>query len=366
MGDAQTFGTWSLLIACLTVSVAEGHRALLMGALWAGESAAWLAILISGICALALYWPVARYLSMRVRGNLINLAGAAAGVPGEIAMGILIGGLCVFQAGYTLRQTAEMAVSAVYPHTPQTFAMVTLLLCSGYCAYGGLAAAVRCCRVFLPVLVVGILAVCGGTLGWAQIDNLFPILGTGLTTLLGRSLMLTTWLWPLILLLYTAPPELRDLQRLCRKGALAIGLAVAIYAVIMAQWIMVFSVPVAHSVIFPMYQLSRLVIGGRFFERIDGLWVSCWAFGTACHVGVIMHIAAKALAQAFGAPDHRSVLLPVVVMTVSLGIFPHDVYQTVAPQRFLAPVVLAAGFALPLLLTLLAAWRSRERPHHAY
>lgn len=105
---------------------------------------------------------------------------------------------------------------------------------------------------------------------------------------------------------------------------------------------------------FPLHEMSRLVIGGRFFERIEGIWLFVWVFGTACHLAALLHAAAVAFAQAFALPSHRTAVPPLVAMALTIAFFPPD--ETIAWHAAGALPALAIGFGLPLGLAVVA-WR---------
>jgi hypothetical protein len=113
-------------------------------------------------------------------------------------------------------------------------------------------------------------------------------------------------------------------------------------------------------VTFPLHELSRLVIGGRFFERVEAVWVFIWFLGTACHVSAVLYAAAKAYAGAFAMRTHRTAVLPLVTMTLVISMFPRDVGESISWHEQEIPFAIGIGFGLPAVLALLATWRRRS------
>lgn len=104
----------------------------------AGDTATWLVVLLAGIMALALLWPVTAYQAALPGGNLVTLGRAAAGSTGGVITGLAVCTVLTLQVGLMTRAVSEMASTAIYPHTPQTFVTASLMLCALYSAYGGL------------------------------------------------------------------------------------------------------------------------------------------------------------------------------------------------------------------------------------
>lgn len=354
----QQVGSWSLAGAGATVLIVQDYHPIVLAALRAGDTGAWIGMLAAGLLAAALLWPVILCLQRIPGGNLVSLARAAAGIPGAMGTAILVGGILVFQTGFVLRQTAEMAVSSVYPHTPQTFAVTALVLCILYGAWGGTGSLIRLCRLFLPILLLSIALVLVGTYPWGELHYLMPLWGPGAGALLRRSVLLTAMYAPALFLLVGAG-LVKDRRQLSRSVLVTLGATAGIYAATKVVMVMTFPVPMAHSITFPLHEMSRLVLGGRFFERIEGVWVYIWVFGTACHLAALIHAAALAYADAFGMTSHRTAVFPLVMMSILVAFFPHDQSQAIFWHSMGAPAGLAIGFGLPLLLAGVAALRGR-------
>lgn len=341
------------------VVASKNFYASILFAVWQGESAAWLATLLAGLVAFLLLWPVAAVLAARTGGGLIALARTAAGVPGAMATALLISGYVVSHSGLIFRQTTEMTVSAIYPHTPQTVATVALGGCILYGAYGGMAALVRLCRAFLPILVLAILLILAGSFGWGQARFLLPIWGPGPGLLPLRSVTLAGLYTPMLLMLVAAG-QLRDRKGLVRAVAVALAGSALLFAATKAVLVMAYPLPLANSITFPLHELSRLVLGGRFFERIEGVWTLVWVFATAAHLSILVHAAAVAMAEGFGMPDSRVAVPPLVTMMLAVALLPPDQTRAIRWHYAIEPARLAVAFGLPLALALLAAWRRRS------
>jgi spore germination protein KB len=359
----ETFGSWSLAAAATAMLLAVPLQPVLgYTALRAGETAAWVTPLIAGISVLLLFLPVAiKLAAIPGGGNLIDLARAAAGEPGAIITGVLVCGPLVFDCGLFIRRIAESAVTHLYPHTPQTFAMVALGLCVLYGACGGLADIVRLGRMMLPVFLLTIGAILIGPLPWSDPRSLLPFWGPGPGPLLGGSMGLMGLYYPTILFLLLAAGQLRDRQRFWRAGLVAIGGATIVFMAVLAVILLVYPLPLGYSVTFPLQELTRLVTGGRFFERIESVWVVFEFSATACYLAALLQTAAAAYAGAFHMSTHRTAVLPVVTMALMISLIPTDQGQAILLRVGTIPLSIAVGFVLPLALVLLAAWRGRAQ-----
>jgi hypothetical protein len=228
-----------------------------------------------------------------------------------------------------------------------------------YKTYGELTGLIRLFQGFLPLLLLAILVILVGTVSWGEISYLFPFWGPGPGIVAGRSIQLMDLYSPTVLFLLVAAGQLKDRQRLWRAGAVTLGAATVGFAAILVVVLMTYPLPLAYSVTFPLHELSRLVIGGRFFERVEAVWVFFWFLGTSCHVSAVLYTAAKAYAGAFHMRTHRTAVLPLVTLTMIISMFPRDVGESISWHEREIPFAIGIGFGLPLVLALLALWRGR-------
>lgn len=360
MTREDSFGSWALAAAAATVLLAiPFHPIVGYMALRVGDTAAWLAVLMAGTLSAGVFWIAAAALTRLSSGDLIALARSAAGAPGAIITALLVAGYLVIYSGFVIRRTAEMAVTSIYPHTPQTFPIVALTIAILYCTYGGLPGLIRLFKGFLPFLVLAILVIFFGTVTWGEVSYLFPFWGPGAGLVMSRSIPLMDLFSPAVLFLLVAAGQLRDRNRLWRAGVVSIAGATVISVAILIVILMTYPLPLAYSVTFPLHELSRLVIGGRFFERVEAVWVLFWFLGTACHVSALLYTASSAYAGAFHMRTHRTAVLPLVAIALVMSMFPRDVGESILWHEQQVPFAMGIGFGLPLLLSLAAAGRRR-------
>lgn len=360
MRRAEQFGSRSLMAAVCIVLMAQAFHPWLRGVLEQGETAAWLAVLLAALVALPVYWLVTTRLGALPGGNLITLAEAAAGPTGAVITALLAASLLLFHSALVLRETSEMAVSGLYTHTPQTFAMVTLTACVLYVAHGGTAALIRLCRLFFPLLILSLLFIIAGNLGWGKLGWLLPFWGPGPVPLMIQSFMISRAYGNAFLFLLIVAGGLRDRGRLVRTGLVSVSVSAVLAAAVIAILLMTYPFPLGLQLNYPLFHMSRIVQGGRFFERTEGVWVFFWFFGTALHLGALLHAAALAWANAFGMDSHRTVVLPMITITVVLALFPQDIVKASALHHQEA-YGLGVSFGLPALWALFAPMRGRSQ-----
>lgn len=338
----------------------QSFHPLILIAMDEGQTAGWLLTLLAGLLTLLTLWPVAAFLRSVPGATLIDLARLAAGRVGAVITGVLLAGVLSFMGGTILRETSEMAITASYPHTPQTFATTSLLLGAIFVAYGDGSALVRLGRLLLPAVVGSFLLVLAGTVGWGEIQYLLPFWGPGPVSLLLEAPSAAMFFAPAALLPLLTD-GVSDRSSLVRSTLAVPSISALLLALEKAVLGMVFPYPLGTDVTFPFHGAARIVLTGRFFERLEGIWVFMWVMSTTVLSGALLYGGASAVARSFSMPRHTTAVLPLATVVLTVAFFPRNQADTITLHERAGPWLFALALALPAVLAVAAALRRRRR-----
>lgn len=355
-----TFGSRSLAAMAILLVITQAFHPRMLLLLVQGQNAGWILMLLGTITAIGFTWPIAAILQRTGQRDLIDLARAGLGRWATVLLALVLVTGTSFVSGMIVRETSEMAISAVFPHTPQTLATVSLLAGAVYVAVGDSASLVRLGRVLLPWVLVAILLVLAGSIGWGEFRYLLPLWGPGLPRLVSGIPDGTVILAPATVTFYLTG-QVADRSRLTRWLLLAplfAGLIMILEKVVLS---MVFAYPIGWSVPFPLHTAARLLLGGRFFERVEGLWVFTWVVATIFLLGALIHTGARAYCKAFSINRRLTAVLPLTMVALTVAFFPPDQATTLVWHNLATPLIFAVWYVVPLLLALAAALRLPRR-----
>lgn len=355
------FGSRSLAALGVLLVATQGFHPKMLMLMEDGQTASWLLALSAGGVAALLAWPVAAALRvMPDNADLPGLVQAVVGRPGLILVALLYGSGIMFASGMVLRETSEMALSAVFPHTPQTFVTVALLVGAVHIAWGGDSSLVRLGRTLLPMLLTSLLLVLFGTVGWGEGRYLLPFLGPGMPDLVLALPGAVAVQFPVIILtlLTNGVSDRQQLVRWLPVVPLAGG---AILAAIQAVLLMVFAYPIGVNIPFPLHTAARLVLGGRFFERLEGIWVFVWGTVTIVMLGALLHGCSALFARTFRLPRRQAAVAPCAAIVLTLAFFPTDQAETIGWHLGMTPSLFYLLFLVPACLALVVLYRQRRR-----
>jgi hypothetical protein len=334
----------------------QSFHPLLLIAIERGMTAAWLVTLLASLVITLAYWPIAVALRRIPRSTVIDLAQVALGRPGAILAGLAVSATFLFMQGMILRETSEMAITAAFPHTPQTFATVSLLLGSMYIAYGDSTSLVRLGRLMLPAVVAVILLILVGSWAWGQWRNVTPFWGPGPVRLaLGVPQVAVLFAPATAVGLMT--DRVRDRKELVPWILLTPLIAGGIVSLETLVITMIMPYPASTSTTFPLYAAARIIVAGRFFERLEGLWLFMWVWSTIVLSGVLLYGASAAIARAFAMPRHTFPIVPLATVAMTVAFFSRNQADTITLHERGAWLVFAVTALLPALLAPIALYR---------
>lgn len=357
-GKSLSYGSRSLSVLGILLLATQQYYPGTLLILQLGETAAWLLSLLAGLLVVLLVWPVAAALSRVKGGSMHDLAVAALGRAGPVLHAPLLSAALLLLCAITLRETSEMALTANFPHTPQTVAVITLLGTATLVAAASSDAMVRAARMTIGPVVAGLVVIVVGTMGWGTPSFLTPFWGPGPLLLLQRTPEATFHYAPLGVV-YALAGNVSDRSRLTKDLLLIPAAGALIYAIAKANLLMIYAYPTGTSITFPIHQAARLVIGGRFFERIEGLWLFIWVTGTIAFMAALIHVSALSFCRAFGIKSLRTALMPMAAMVLALAYFPVDQAQTILLNELLALPITAVTLVFPIIFAAVAALRGR-------
>jgi spore germination protein KB len=324
-----------------------------------GKNAAWLVLVIAAVLALiGLLFILA--LSRRFPGRTIVEAG-------EEAVGPFLGALAAL--GYFLffttslilflRQFSETIITAFLPRTPFSVVTGLFLIVTVYACYTGLEALSRTAGLFLvfilgSLLLITILLIPSMTATY----NLLPFWGSGAVEVV-RAGALRTSLFGEILLLGLIAPLVRN-RDAAGIGIASLALAAGMMIFLEIFYLLIYPIPAATKIAFPLYSEARLVFIGRFVQRVDAIFVFFWIISGLIKLSAHLYASTAILARVLKLPVFRPLVFPLGILiyaiTFTVPSFPDAVALDSGLLRTFGWI---PAFLLPVLIYLAAVLRRK-------
>lgn len=347
----------ALLVVFLSMKVLISHLALIFPL---GLSASWMIPLM--------HLPVGLVGAAVIVWLLNQFPGRTIVEIGEELVGPVVNGFFtlfyyVFFVIFTaliLRQFAEFMLTGFLPETPLSIAMLVFTAGAAAIVFLGLEALARTARVSFYLLGFSFVLLLLLTSNMWSPHGIFPLWGPGVPALSWAAFSTLGVGVEIFLLTLLAPYLPRG--RVLAAGLVSVLAAGAVVALATLVSLLVFTYPVVREPVLPMFELARSVQWGRFFVRMETLFLPLWIFSALIGLAAALYICTAVAARALKLPCHRPFILPTVVLILA-GAFTPPNFSTAVELGF---VVTAQWSFVPLggIVSVLvaAAWlRSRRK-----
>ena len=267
----------------------------------AAGRAAWLSML-AALPPLLLYALfLRRFLACRAEGEgLAELCGRAVSPRASRPLLLALALYHAFYAAFILRAGAERFITTIYPHGDPAVFILVLGSAAALAALGPSRTLVRTAKLVLPLLVATLALILFTALFSARWENLLPVTGQDLPSLLRGGLPAVDVLAAMLVLgafLAGQTPA-----GSARDGGWFRFLAVAalFLSLLNAAILVSFGADLAARLTRPFFSLVRNLVFFRSVERVEALVVTLWVFPDFLLVSAALFISQRCLRLALG------------------------------------------------------------------
>ncbi|EJY56160.1 spore germination protein [Alicyclobacillus hesperidum URH17-3-68] len=294
-----------------------------------GYEAAWMEPVFSGVLTLILFFLVEQLLRRYFKNlDIVEVSKEVFGRFGAILIALVFSLYFLCSTAAVMREFTENVVSTVLPSTPILIVGAVFMFAVGYIVYGGIEGICRTAFIFLPILLVGLVAVCLMTVNWWHPYMLLPLWGTGPEQVLRGSLQYSS-IFANVLLLTIIYPNVHDTSKMRRIGFVSIVVSTLLLVGLMLTYHMVFPAAETGKTSFALYRLARMIHLGPFFQRLESIFIFLWVTAATVRMAVTLWGCSYLLGKAFGWPTYRPAVPALVLLSFSLGMWPENWIQVI-------------------------------------
>jgi spore germination protein (amino acid permease) len=366
MASDITFGGWEAIALIINAICARIFLNFPREMAEDAGAAGWLEVIYFSVLALVLFYLIARLYERLNRKDILDVAGLAAGETGRIISGLLFLGLILSVGVLILREYTEIMKVISLTDSPLGFVMMFLAVAMVAACFLGLEAIVRFTAVAVPILTIGLLFIILMVAPYYDPTHLLPVLGNGLYSIFGKGFFKLSVYSPLAYL-FLLPPFLKDQKSFRRIGYTALGVSALLLLASSLAYSLVYSYPTSLESFLPVFQLARLINYGRFFQRLESVFVITFAISAMQYLAVILFFAVHVFKKTFKLEYHRPLILPFAVIIFGLAFLPSNLMTAINLQtKTYMTFAWGITFILPIIILLLARLRSAPGPLRAH
>ncbi|MEW6696091.1 MAG: GerAB/ArcD/ProY family transporter [Bacillota bacterium] len=320
-------------------------------ALEEGKNMAWVFFLVGTVNDLLIFWLITLLMKGHQDLTIVEVSERVLGPYLGTVVNLVFAGYFLMVDAVITRGFAEAFLITALPRTPISVVLFVITAASFISCFYGLEAIARVARTALTFIVLGMFILILTVASFADVTNFYPLWSMDPMQLLAgswsRYTVITEGLLAAVIF-----HAFGGWQHFRRAGmwAIAVGGLVVILAVVFS--LLVFGVQAASEFSLPLFELSRIVIFGRFFQRLESVFLLVWAMVGFIKLAITLYAYTLVFARMFRLPDYRPLLAVTSLLSFVISILPPDLPSAIRLENDLIRSWggLVATVALPVLL----------------
>lgn len=186
-----------------------------------------------------------------------------------------------------LRSFCESIKLIYFQRTPVLIVIILFLIGVVLCNRHGLNSIVRANLIILPVVLFSIMFIFFANIENFNVQRAFPLLGNGINATFCSGLS-NLFAFSGLAILYFLPPHLQDTKQFKTVAITSMILSAIWLLFSIATLLFIFPFTVTSEEIMPLYLAGRFVEFGRFFQRLDAIFLMTWIISITSYLSIIV------------------------------------------------------------------------------
>lgn len=140
--------------------------------------------------------------------------------------------------------------------------------------------------LIMPLVLASMLFLFFANMNKFSVERMFPIFGDGLvnTFVIGLTNLSS---FGGIALIYFLPPFLKEPEKLKKIAIISVAISAVYLILCVSTLLFMFSFSINTNEITPLYNATRYIEFGNFFQRLESVFLLIWILAFACYLSII-------------------------------------------------------------------------------
>ncbi len=280
-------GTLEAIMLVLTIVITHTISSLPREILVSTKSASLINLMFVSILVILFAYLISKLFKKFPGSDIIDVSEFLGGKVFKIIVGVIFISYFLVSSSILLRNFCESLKIIYYPMTNILFiiAMFVIAICTANRL--DFNASLKTNLLILPLVLASMIFLFFSNMNKFSPERIFPIFGDGLfdTFVLGLGNIAS---FGGVAFLYFLPPYMKQPEKLKKVSMISIGLS-AIYLILcVATLLFMFSFFIDTNEITPLYNATRYIEFGSFFQRLESVFLLIWILAFACYLSIVI------------------------------------------------------------------------------
>lgn len=328
MQNRISFGRWEAVTLLINLICTKIFLYFIRMTVEDAGTAGWIMTVYISLVALIMYIVLIKLYKKFEGKDILDIAEIAGGKPLKIFAGLIISAVLFYLSAAVLREFSEDMKVVSLPTSPLSYIMIFFIIGVVAGSYLGIEAILRYHAIIVPVIAAGYIVILLGVIPQMDLTNLLPVLGNGSYDIFGKGFFRVS-VFGELLVLFLLPPFLGSYKNVRAVGYAAIGFSSVFLIAGSLVYILIFPYPSNLESFLPVYQMARLINLGRFFQRIEAVFVFIWAMAAFIYLTAAFYFMVYTFAKTAGLKYIRPLIFPFAVMVFSAAFIPQNLMTVI-------------------------------------
>lgn len=289
MPSTTKFGSIEAIFLVLTVMINHLILNLPKHILNATGSASLVNIIFISMVLLVIVYFICKLFKRFPGLDILDISQFLGGKPLKYIIGVLFILYFLITSSIFLRSFCESLKIIYFPRTPVLFLILLFVISIVIVNKLGNNAFIRANTLILPLVLLSIVFIFIFNMDNFTVQRMFPLFGQGISTTFFSG-MSNLFAFSGIAYLYFLPPSLNNVKQFPKIAFTSMILSAIWLFFSVATLLFIFPSIVTTDEILPLYFASRFIQFGRFFQRLDAIFLLIWIVSIVSYLSITMSI----------------------------------------------------------------------------
>lgn len=322
-------------------------------------NAAWIQAIYMSLIAYVVLLISIKFYQFTGNKSILQLAESLGNMPLKVLVSLLISVIIAANVGTEMRTFAESVKIILLPKTKIELIMILFAFTIVLGAYKGFSSLVTINALIFPFCLFFLVVLAVFLLPAYNINNIFPILGTGAKSIFIEGIRDMSCFSDLIALNLILP-YCNDIETVKKSGKNAVIISGITLTVICLSYALTYPYPYSREFLLIPYQLSRILRAGEYFQRFEALFEFVWSLTQFLYSSIYVFLLCDVFRDTFKL-KYSSPLIPCTALLICLLSFePSSIVALLDEAYALKERLIPFAYILPILIPLLFILKRRK------
>lgn len=323
-------------------------------------NAAWIQMIYVTLLSFLLYFIINKTMKNVEKQSIFEMAEKVGGAPFRVIIGTAVLIILVLNLSSEIRVFSESIGMVLLPNASTKTIMLLFIIAIGIGAFIGVNSICRIHSLIMPIIAVVMLFFLVVLIPYADINNIFPIFGTGTQNIFLKGTE-SIYVFADLMTIYIILPLCKNKDDAAKSVKYSFLIGGAVSTAVIAIYTLVYPFPESKAFVIPSYQLARMANVGFYFQRFEAFFEFSWSIAMLLYASYYLYVICYAFTQTFKVKYYREIILPIVLLSASIGFMSGDILSFLENKYLISRTASPFLYAIPLFLGILYNIRRRHR-----